>query len=182
MNGRSPTRSARPEEIGARAGHPFAGFRGRRSGRHVPGGSKRAKVIQPNHVHMGQQGADPFDPPGIAGARMGLPVVNRVAPELSLRAEVIRRNARHETRPAPFVQQEQFRVGPDVAGVGRNKEGQIADQPHTPCAGILFQTSGLPEQQELRQANLIDLIRQDSPRLARGQRVPVAPIRAGQSR
>ena len=70
------------EKFSAGAGHPFAGFRGRRSRRYVPGGRERAEMIQADQVHVSQQRAESVDPPGIAGPAMRLPVVDRVAPEL----------------------------------------------------------------------------------------------------
>ena len=73
-------------------------------------------------------------------------------------AEVIGRHSADESRPALFVQQEQLRIRPHVARIGRNKEGQVADQPHTPGRGHTLSDRCLPEQQELRETNLVDLV------------------------
>ena len=57
MKGRPPSsRLDRGEEIGPGTRHPLARLGRRRSGRHVPGGREAAEVIEPNHVHVGQQG------------------------------------------------------------------------------------------------------------------------------
>ena len=74
----------RAEEIGARAREPIGPIapsmprpaRARRP--------RTPKVIQANHVHVGEQGAHAIDAPAIAGAAQRVPVIDRVAPELSL--------------------------------------------------------------------------------------------------
>ena len=140
MNGRAPSSSLhRAEELGARTRHPLAGLGRRRPGRYVPGGRERAEMIQANHVHVGQQGAQAVDAPAIAGPAQGVPVIDRVAPELSLGTEVVGWHAGDEARPVLFVQQEQLRVGPHVARVGGDEEGQIADQAHALGVGMFLQ-------------------------------------------
>ena len=91
---------------------------------------------------------------------------------MALGAEVIGRHAANEARPLPFVQQEQLRVGPYVTGVRGNEKGQIADQTHAFGAGILLQSLALSEQQELSEANLINLTCQISPGLVQSSAVP----------
>ena len=72
-------------------------------------------MIQPDHVYVFQQGAQAVEAPAITGSPEHIPVVNWIAPELPLRAEVIRRHPGHKTRPVLPVQLEQFRVGPHFA-------------------------------------------------------------------
>ena len=76
-----------------------------------------------------------------------------------------------------LVEQEQFRVGPDIARVGGDKEGQVADQAHAPGPGVLLEALPLAEQQELCQADLIDRIRQFLAGRGKGGRV--APDQLG---
>ena len=53
------------EELGAWASDPLARLCRRGSGRHVPGRRERAEMIQPDHVHLGQQRAKAVDAPAI---------------------------------------------------------------------------------------------------------------------
>jgi hypothetical protein len=66
-------------------------------------------MIQPKNVHLSQQGAQAVDAPTIAGSANSVPVVDGVAPKLSLRAEIIGRDSGDEPAPALFVQQKQLR-------------------------------------------------------------------------
>jgi hypothetical protein len=84
-------------------------------GRYVPGGREATEMVQTNHIHVSQQRTEAIDAPAIAGPAQLVPVVDGVAPELSLGAEIIGGHAGHEARPVLFVQQEQFRIGPNVA-------------------------------------------------------------------
>ena len=143
----------------------------------MPGGREAAEVIQSNRVHVGQQGAQSVDAPAIACPAQRLPVIDGVAPELSLGAEVVRRHAGHEARPALLVEQEQFRVGPDIARVGGDEEGQVADQAQAPGLGVLLEACPLAEQQELCEADLIDRVRQVPAGPGQGSRV--APDQLG---
>src|SRR6516164_8034499 len=112
----------------------------------MPGGREGPEMIQPNYIHVGQYGAYPVDPPRITSAAEGLPVVDRIAPQLSLSAEVIGWHTRHKARPTMFVEEKKFWVSPYVARIGRDEEGKVADQPDAlgPC--ILFQPVTLAEQ------------------------------------
>src|SRR5271157_2241244 len=128
----------RAEEISARTWDPLPGLSRSCPGRYVPGGREPAKMIQTDHVHVGEQRTDAIDAPAVAGPTQGVPVVDRVAPELSLRAKIIRRHAGYEARPVPVVQQEELRVGPNVARVRRDKKGQVTYQAQAPGAGMFL--------------------------------------------
>ena len=124
------------EELGARASDPLARLRRRGSRRHVPGRREGAEMIQPDHVHLGQQRAKAVDAPAISALAKRVPVVDGVAPELPVRAEVVGRHSGDDRRVVVGVEQEQLGVGPDVARVGRDEERQIADQPHAPVMRV----------------------------------------------
>ena len=131
MNGSAPNSPLdRVEEIGARTRHPLAASAVGAPAGTCQAAAKAAEMIEANHVHVSQQSAQPVDAPAIAGPAKRLPVVNRIAPELSLRAEIIGRHSGDEARPVLLVQQKQFRVGPHVARIGRNEKWQVADQAH----------------------------------------------------
>ena len=114
-------------------------------------------MIQANHIDVSQQSTQPIDAPPITSRTHGIPVVNGIAPQLTLRAEIIGRNSGDEAWPMLLVEQELLRVRPNITGIRRNKKGQIADQAHAPGMGVLLELIGLAEQQELREANLINL-------------------------
>ena len=116
---------------------------------------------------MSQQRAQAVDAPAVAGTTKRVPVIDRVTPELPWAAEIVRRDTGDKPRSVLFVQQEQLRVGPHVARIGRDKKRQVADQAHTLGAGIFLQALPLTEQQELREPNLIDLVPPSSCRRTR---------------
>jgi hypothetical protein len=61
------------------------------------------KWVQTDQVDVSQQRAQAVDAPSIAGPTMSLPVIDGIAPELALRAEVIGRDPADESRPVLFV-------------------------------------------------------------------------------
>jgi hypothetical protein len=109
----------------------MAALRCRRAGRHMPGGGETAEMVQTHSVHMTQKRAQTIDTPPVAGATNSLPVIYRIAPELPRGAEIIRRNTRDKARPVLLVEQEQLRVGPDIARIRGYEKGQVADEVQT---------------------------------------------------
>ena len=95
-----------------------AGARG-----HRPVGHEAAEVIDARQV--GQLGGAPqaLDPPAVAVAAQRAPVVERVAPELSGRAQGIGRGSRDEAAL------EDLGVGDVVGAAGADVERDVADQP-----------------------------------------------------
>lgn len=87
-------------------------------------------MVEPYHVEQAAGRAQPLNPPAIAFVCHGVPIVQRIAPELPVRAEIVRRNTRHAERPAIVVELEQRRVFPHVRRVVRHIDGQIADHPN----------------------------------------------------
>src|ERR1700688_425004 len=94
------------EKTGAWTGHPLPGLSGWRSGGNMPRGCESTEVIQPNYVCVSQQNAQPIDAPAITNRTKGVPVVNRIAPQLSLRAEIVGRNAGDEAWPTLLIEKE----------------------------------------------------------------------------
>src|SRR5215813_7525425 len=87
----------RLEEIWAWAWNPMAGLSGPSVRRNVPGRAKSSKMIQPHQVHVCQQGLETVYAPAVASATQCFPVIHRVTPELTVRAEVVRRHAGHKS-------------------------------------------------------------------------------------
>src|SRR5262249_47782407 len=126
----------------------------------MPGRGKRAEMVQTNHLDMREQRAQPGNAPFIAGFAKSIPVVYRISPKLARSAEQVRRNTGCESWTALLVQQKEFWICPDVARIGRDEKRKIADNAHTFTAGMRLEPLALPEQQELDETNLTDLIRQ----------------------
>src|SRR5690242_17429844 len=111
----------------------------------MPRGRESPKVIQPNRIHMRQESAHSVDRPTIAGGPQRIPVINWIAPQLTLGAEIVRRNGCDKARMMPFVEEKKFRVRPDIARVRRDEKRQISDQSHAFGVRILLELIGLAE-------------------------------------
>ena len=72
----------------------------------MPGGREATKVIQANQIHVSEQRPHAVDAPPVAGLTQRVPVVNRVAPELTVGAEVIGRNSTHKPRTIALIELE----------------------------------------------------------------------------
>src|SRR3984957_18362076 len=160
-----PGRSARLEKSWLPAPPPTG-----RTGWNVPRSREDAEVIQANHIDVSQQSTQPIDAPSITSRTQDIPVVNGIAPQLTLRAEIIGRNSGDEARPMLLIEQEELRVRPNVTGIRGNKEGEIPDQAHALGMGMLPELIGLAEHHKLREANLINLTCQLSTRLGESTR------------
>src|SRR5207253_9847364 len=79
------------EESRARAWLPLAGLCRRRGEGNVPGRRESAEVIEADRVDVREQGPDAVDAKAIAARGERVPIVDGVAPALSLRAEVVGR-------------------------------------------------------------------------------------------
>src|SRR5262245_39330496 len=74
----------RLKEIGTRPRDPPPRLCRRGSGGHVPSSGKRTEMVQSNHVDMRQQRAQSTDTPVVAGLSKSVPVIDGIAPKLSL--------------------------------------------------------------------------------------------------
>ena len=124
----------------------------------MPGRRESAEMVQSNQVDMSQQCPHAIDAPAVTRAAKRIPVIDRIAPKLSVRAEVIGRHAGDELRPALFGQKEDVGVRPDIAGIGRHEEGQVTDEADAVCPRVRFQSLALTEDQELHEAGPIDCV------------------------
>ena len=66
------------------------------------------------------------------------PVIQRVAPQLTVGGEIIRRAACHTGKTALGIQLEQLAAHPGIHRVGRDIDGDIAQDLHTLVVGILL--------------------------------------------
>src|SRR5262249_14298029 len=146
-------------------------LRRRGSSRYVPCRRECSEVIEADRVDVAEQGPQAIDAPAVATRGQRVPVIDRIAPELSSRAEVVRRHTGDDAWPVLPVEQEQLGVGPHVARIRRDEEGQVTDQAHAFGEGMGLQAGSLTEQQELSKSNLVRVARQISPRpVERGRR------------
>src|SRR5262249_38617180 len=150
----------RPKEGGAGTRDPPSRLCSLCPGRYVPGCRKGTEVIQANQVDVGQQRPQARDAPTIAGLTQSVPIIDGVAPKLSLRTEVNWRYTSDNARPALRIQQKKLRVSPDVARVWRDEEGQVADQAQPLGASMRLEPLALAEQQKPGKAHPTYLIRQ----------------------
>src|SRR5271154_4583106 len=67
------------------------------AGGNVPCGRESAKVIQADNVNVIEQSTQTVYAPPITGRAKGVPVINWIAPQLPLSAEIIGRNSGDET-------------------------------------------------------------------------------------
>src|SRR5271155_3183028 len=96
----------RLKKAGSRTRQPLPRLSRWRSGRNVPRRREPAEVIQANHIDVSQHGAQPIDAPPITSRTHGIPVVNGIAPQLTLCAEIIGRNSGDEFWPMLLIEQE----------------------------------------------------------------------------
>ena len=108
------------EQAHAGAVVPLALLRGLRVVGAGPVGRERAEVVEAEDVIHLDGAFDAADPPAEAVLAHGVPVVERVAPELAVLGEVVRRDAGDLLRDVLLVELEELRLAPDVGGVRRD--------------------------------------------------------------
>ena len=112
------------------------------SGRNSPVAFKAPEMVEANHIiHLGS-GGQTAHPPAVAGVGHLFPVINGIAPELTVFRKGIGRTACHHFGTAVFVQQEQFRCRPDIGGIQGNVNGNITDDADALAVGVC--AKGLP--------------------------------------
>ena len=100
-------------------------------------------MIEADRVDVSQQRAQAIEAPAVAVGGDGIPVVDRIAPPLSLRAEVVRRHPGDHARPLLRIEQKELRVCPHIARIRGDEERQIADQAQAFGAGVALQARPL---------------------------------------
>ena len=126
------------KEVHAGAVFPLAGLGGGTVGRDGPVGIEAPEVVDAQQVVDAQGMAHPLDPPCISSLFMIRPVIQRVAPQLTVGGEIIRRAACHTGKTALGIQLEQLAAHPGIHRVGRDIDGDIAQDLHTLVVGILL--------------------------------------------
>ncbi len=105
------------EQGHARSRHPFAVFRRGITEGHSVIRLKAPEMVHPHIVVHGEAIFHPLQPPAVAGLLVGLPVIQRVAPELTGGGKGIGRNSRHTLGIAQLVELEELPVRPGIRAV-----------------------------------------------------------------
>src|SRR5271169_1275855 len=111
----------------------------------MPCGRKTAKMIEQNYIDVNQQGPQAIDAPLESGLAQGVPVVDGIAPELSLGAEVVGRHAGDETRPKVVIEEKKLGASPHITRIRRYEKWQITNQANALGVSIFLETIRLPE-------------------------------------
>ena len=120
-----------------------------RVGGNLPVGVEAAEVVEPDDIVEFEGRPEAGDPPGIAGAGLVLPIVERIAPELAERGEIIRRHAGHRPWPAGGIELKNGAVPPGVGAVQRDKDRHVADDADAALRGVAAQARPLAEEDVL---------------------------------
>jgi hypothetical protein len=105
---------------------------------------------------MCQERPYPVDAPAITGRAQCVPIVDGIAPELALRTEIVGRDTGDKARTPKFIEEEELRIGPDIARIGGDKEREVSNQADTSCKGTMPDAIGLTEQKELPKTDRVD--------------------------
>src|SRR3954454_23429553 len=96
--------------------------------RNGPERFEAAEMIDPHDVEQAQLRFQALEPPCVSGLGQALPVINWVAPELTLRRKIIRGYARDIARSLARVEQKCILVSPDVGAVESGIQRHVAEQ------------------------------------------------------
>ena len=137
---------------------------------------KAAEMVDANHIVDRGGVLHPAFPPCKALGLMAGPVVERVAPELAIGCKGIRRAAGHLRQVYLAVGLEQFRPGPQVAGIGADVDGDVAHQQDALAVGVVLQRVPLGVEEELDRLEVADRLGQPLLRGRESRRLPGAQI------
>ena len=99
-------------------------------------------------------------PPLVAVLLHLVPVVERVAPELTRRREIVRRHTRNAARVSSLVKLKQLGLRPDVGAVGRNVYRNVADNAYSVLVAVAPERVPLMEKQILNKLYVVDFLAQ----------------------
>ena len=162
------------DEVPVGAFFPVTARSSRASGRDGVVALKAAEVVDTHHIVDGSGMLHTLFPPAKAGGLVDGPVVQRVAPQLPVCRKGIRRAAGYMGKVHLSVGLEQFRMGPQVAGIRADVDGDIAHQQDTLAVGVGLQRVPLGVEEELHGLVVTDLISQPCFCSGNGLRLPAA--------
>src|SRR5664279_64754 len=106
-------------------------------------------MVEAHRVREPEIEADPLDPPVVSLVGEDVPAVEGMPPELAVRAEIVRRNARNRGGPPVFAESEQPAMRPDVGAVPRDVDGQVPEDRDAARVRFGLDPLPLPEEEEL---------------------------------
>lgn len=112
-------------------GCPMSAARGQFAARHHPIARNGAKMVNSHHIIPLCCTANAVFPPPEAVRLHDVPRIERVAPELTVSTEIVRRDTGNGARLSVRVEAELPRLRPDVRAVGGDIHGQVTDDAHT---------------------------------------------------
>src|SRR6185312_573470 len=116
---------------------------------HFPIRLEPAKVVEPYHIHDIERCPQSLDPPGVAILRDAIPPVNRIAPQLARRAEIIGRNTGHHPRAPIRIEVPKVWPRPNIRAVMCNVNRNIAHHANPVLPAYPFQAVPLAEEFKL---------------------------------
>ena len=149
----------RLEKVRPRAFNPAPDLGSRVPGRDLPVSGKAPEMVYAQDIHQFQGGLHAFQPPGIPAGPVDFPLVQRIAPQLAGRGEIIRRHARHDGWLAVFIQVEQVGMRPHIRRIIGHEDRDIADDLHALFMCIGVQRIPLAEEQELDRMKIAEWLR-----------------------
>ncbi len=150
---RAASKSPRPGP-----GHPASAERRLLRCRNGPVGRERAEVVDAQQVAGGEAGPDARDPPRVALVLQHVPPVERIAPELPRRAEVVGRNAGDGGGPAGGVELKEVLARPHVRAVVRDVDRDVAHDGDAALARHAPHALPLAKEEELDVALVVHLL------------------------
>ena len=163
--------------------HPVAVAGGLVAVGHRPIALKAPEMVDADHVVQLLRAAHPADPPAKAVPLHGVVAVQGISPELSVRGEIVRRDAGNLGGKALLIQLEHLRGRPGVGGVQRDIDGHIPDDADAQAVDIFFQLAPLLVEKELDIGKQLDVRFQLLPGLFQGlgfaQAQGLRPLRPG---
>ena len=156
---------------------PAPCYSGLGAGRDFPECLKSPEMVDTHGIDRLEQPSQAAHPPGVIGFGVPLPVIVRVAPQLSRLAEIVRRHSGAGLRPPVRIQGEQVGAGPHIGAVMRDKNRQVADDPDSLLVGATPQLLPLAEEQILTEPVKFDLDSQFPSSLFQRRRLASGDIR-----
>jgi len=116
---------------------------------------KSPEMIHAYNVIHAEAVAQASDPPGISRFFMIVPVIQRIAPELSLRGKTVRRTSGYGCRPSVRIELEHFPVRKNIRGIHCHVDGNIADDLNAEAVDVFLQLKPLTEKFVLHKAVIL---------------------------
>jgi len=118
--------------------------------RNFPKCYKTPEVVNAHHIKKAEVMGKPLYPPAVPGLLKYVPAVNRISPELTGCAEIVRRHTGDAERPFVLIQFEEVCMCPDIGAVIADIDGYIANEFYALVITIIFQRMQLFEKQILK--------------------------------